>query len=297
MNLRKQLRGVGVAIVTPFTAEGGIDYKALSRLIDFLIENGTRYIVTQGTTGETPTLSPAEKRELLVFTYSQVNGRVPVVVGVGGNDTRSVCRQLEELPLEKATAVLSASPYYNKPSQEGIFQHYRALAAASPCPLILYNVPGRTGRNMEPETTLRLARDVKNIAGIKEAGNSVQQCMHLLRDRPEDFLVVSGDDDLVLAELAGGIDGVISVVANCYPGKFNRLVDAGLNGDFETARHINFELMDAYRLLFIENNPAGAKAFLHEMGFIENQLRLPLVPLSAGLQEEVRAYLRRFPAP
>ncbi len=297
MNLRKQLRGVGVAIVTPFDSKGDLDYPALSRLIDFLIENGTGYIVTQGTTGETPTLTATEKRELLEFTFSHVNGRVPVVVGVGGNDTRSVCRQLQELPLEKATAVLSASPYYNKPSQEGIFQHYREVAAASPRPLILYNVPGRTGRNMEPETTLRLAREVENIAGIKEAGNSVQQCMQLLRDRPIDFLVVSGDDDLVLAELAGGIDGVISVVANCYPRKFSRLVDAGLNGDFEMARHIHFELMEAYRLLFTENNPGGVKAFLHAMGFIENRLRLPLVPLTAGLQEEVSAFLRKVPAP
>jgi 4-hydroxy-tetrahydrodipicolinate synthase len=296
MNLRNQLSGVGVAIVTPFRRDLSIDYKALERLIDFLIENNVNYIVTQGTTGETPTLSAEEKQELLSFTFAYVGERVPIVVGVGGNDTRAVCRQLEQWPLEKATAVLSAAPYYNKPSQEGLYQHYLQVAAASPRPVILYNVPGRTGRNMEPETTLRLAA-VTNIAGIKEAGNSVQQCMSLLRDRPADFLIVSGDDDLVLAELAGGIDGVISVVANCYPRTFSRMVAAGLEGDFATARKINFELMEVYRLLFAENNPAGAKAFLHQMGFVENCLRLPLVPLSESLQEEVGALLRKYPTP
>ena len=250
MDLRTQLGGVGVAIVTPFKSDFQIDYPALGRLIDFLIKKGIRYIVTQGTTGETPALTSEEKLELLAFTFDQVNGRVPVVVGIGGNDTRAVCAQLAKWPLERASAILSAAPYYNKPSQEGLFQHYRQVAAASPRPIILYNVPGRTGKNMEPETTLRLANDVPNIIGIKEAGNSVQQCFRLLRDRPADFLVISGDDDLVLAELAGGIDGVISVVANCCPVKFTRLVEAGLQGDFVTARRIHFELMDILGLLF-----------------------------------------------
>ena len=197
-------------------------------MIDFVISNGVEYIVTQGTTGETPTLEKHEKLDILNYTFEKVNEKVPVVVGIGSNNTREVCKTLESFPLEKATAVLSAAPYYNKPSQEGIFQHYKNIAAASPKPVILYNVPGRTGRNMEPATTIRLAVEVENIAGIKEASNSIPQCMQLLRDRPEHFLIVSGDDDLVLPELSAGIDGVISVAANCFPKQFSDMVRFGL---------------------------------------------------------------------
>lgn len=293
MSLRTTLRGTGVAIVTPFNKAGEIDYHALGTLINFLIENQVEYIVTQGTTGETPTLDKQEKLELLEFTKKQVASRVPLVVGIGGNNTREVCRNLEQFPLDGLTAVLSAAPYYNKPSQEGIFQHYKAIAAASPLPVILYNVPGRTGRNMEVSTTLRLAHEVPNIAGIKEAGNSIPQCMQLLRDRPDHFLIVSGDDDLVLPELAAGIDGVISVAANCFPKAFAEMVRAGLAGDFKAANALNFPLMEAYHLLFAENNPAGVKAFLFELGLIENELRLPLVPLSEGVHARIRTYLAR----
>ena len=213
---------------------------------------------------------------------------------MGGNNTRTLVKDLETFPLDRAVAILSASPYYNKPSQEGIYQHYKALAAASPKPIILYNVPGRTGRNMEATTTLRLAHEVENIAGIKEAANNMVQIMQILLSRPKGFLVVSGDDDLVLPQLACGIDGVISVAANCFPKVFSDMVRAGLKYDFATAQKLNGPLLEAYHLLFAENNPAGVKAFLTQLGLIENNLRLPLVPLSEGLQQKVKSYLDKL---
>lgn len=291
MNLRQTLRGTGVAIVTPFVKDQSIDFKALGKLIDHIILNGVDYIVTLGTTGEAPVLSKEEKIEIIEFTYNQVNKRVPVVVGIGGNDSRSLVKELETYPLEKATAVLSTSPYYNKPSQEGLFQHYQLLATASPKPIILYNVPGRTGRNMNASTTLKLAHEVSNIAGIKEASGNMQQCMEILRSRPENFLVVSGDDALAMPQLACGMDGVISVAANCFPGKFSAMVKFCLKQDFVGAKKINDQLMDAYDIMFSENNPAGIKAFLFEMNMIENILRLPGVSLSLSLHEQVKKYL------
>lgn len=290
-SLRNQLKGTGVALVTPFNANHDIDFAALGTLIDFVISNGVEYVVSLGTTGETPTLDKQEKFDIIQFTVEKVNGRVPIVVGIGGNNTRSLVKDLESFPLDNAIAVLSAAPYYSKPSQEGIYQHYKTLAAASPKPIILYNVPGRTGRNMEAVTTLRLAHEVANIAGIKEAGNSVPQCMQLLKERPDHFLVVSGDDDLVLPELACGLDGVISVAANCFPKNFSAMVRSGLASDFATAKTLNDPLMEAYNLLFAENNPAGVKAFLSELGIIDNYLRLPLVPLSDAIHQRVKRYL------
>lgn len=294
MNLRQSLRGTGVAIVTPFTATGEVDFPALENLINYQLDNGVNYIVTLGTTGETPTLSKEEKKEIIHFTYEKAGNRAPVVVGVGGNNTAELIRDLESLPLDKAVAVLSACPYYSKPSQEGIFQHYKALAAATPKPIILYNVPGRTGRNMEASTTLRLAHEVPNISGIKEAANNLPQCMHILKDRPDHFLVSSGDDDLVMPQLALGMDGVISVIANCLPKQFTEMVNAGLAFDFAKAKQINDQLLQAYYLLFAENNPAGVKGFLAELGLITNHLRLPLVPLSNELQQKVAQYLKQF---
>jgi len=291
MSLRNLLKGTGVAIVTPFNEDESVDFTALGNLIDFIIGNGVEYIVSLGTTGETPTLTKQEKLDIVNFTLDKINSRVPVVVGIGGNNTKAVIETIESFPLEKTAAVLSAAPYYNKPSQEGIFQHYKAIANASSKPIILYNVPGRTGRNMEPATTIRLANEVENIGGIKEAGNSIPQCMQLLRDRPKDFLIVSGDDDLVLPELAAGIDGVISVAANCFPKVFSDMVRAGLSGDFVVARKLNDPLIEAYNLLFAENNPAGVKAFLHEMGLIKNVVRLPLVSLSDAVHQKVKGYL------
>ncbi len=290
MNIREQLKGTGAAIVTPFNENESVDFIALEKVLDFIIGNGVEYIVTLGTTGETPTLDKQEKLDIINFTFEKINGRVPVVIGIGGNNTKEVVEQVQQYPLDKAVAVLSACPYYNKPSQEGIFQHYKSIAEASPKPIILYNVPGRTGRNMEAATTLRLAHEVANVAGIKEAGNNISQCIQILKDRPADFLVVSGDDDLVLPELACGIDGVISVAANCFPKQFSDMVRAGLAFDFEAAKKLNDPLLEVYNLLFTENNPAGVKAFLYEMGLIKNIVRLPVTPLSAGVQQKVKAY-------
>lgn len=294
MSLRMQLQGTGVAIITPFKSGMEVDFDALGKVIDFIIENGVEYIVTLGTTGETPTLETQEKIDIINYTCEKVHNRVPVVVGVGGNNTKEVMENLQSYPLEKATAVLSASPYYNKPSQEGIFQHYKNLAAASPKPLLLYNVPGRTGSNIAAETTLRLAKEVKNIAGIKEASGNMVQCMHILRDRPQDFLVVSGDDHLTLPLIACGMDGVISVAANCFPKDFSEMVRYCLTGDFALARPLHNKCLEGNDLLFAENNPAGVKAFLYELGLIENVLRLPVVPLSNSVHQKVKDYINKL---
>ena len=290
MTFREQLRGTGVALVTPFQSDFAVDYKALAKIIDFVIEGGVEYLVTMGTTGETPTLSREEKKDIIVFTYEKVAGRVPVIVGAGGNNTRELEMELSTLPLDKAVAVLSASPYYSKPSQEGLFQHYKALAAASPKPVLLYNVPGRTGRNLSAATTIRLANEVKNIAGIKEASGDMAQCMEILRDRPASFLVVSGDDALALPQIACGMDGVISVAANSFPRHFTDMVRLSLEGDLKGAKALNDRLIAGYELLFGENNPAGVKAAMSELKLIGNYVRLPLVPLSAGLHDKLRAY-------
>lgn len=293
MSLRQTLSGTGVALVTPLRSNMEVNLDALGRIIDFVIDGGVEYVVTLGTTGETPTLSKEEKIAIIQYTYEKVGNRVPVVVGVGGNDTTQLVKELEHLPLEKATAILSAAPYYNKPSQEGIFQHYKMLAAASPKPILLYNVPGRTGRNMSADTTIRLANEVSNIAGIKEASGDMAQCMQILRDRPEEFLVVSGDDALVLPQIACGMDGVISVAANAFPKAFTNMVRESLQGNFKAAKALNDPLIQAYELMFAENNPAGVKAFMTELGLIENHLRLPMTPLSAGLYNHVKSYLKK----
>lgn len=293
MSLRQQLQGTGVALVTPFTETGAIDFAALSNVIEAQITGGVEYLVSLGTTGETPTLDKQEKKDIINFTIEVAAGRVPVVVGVGGNNTTELVNDLHSLPLDKAVAVLSASPYYSKPSQEGIYQHYKVLAAESPKPIILYNVPGRTGRNMTAQTTLRLAREVPNIAGMKEASGDMVQCMHLLRDLPADFLLVSGDDALALSQIACGMQGVISVAANAFPSEFSYMVKLCLQQRFAEAKQINDPLLEAYELMFAENNPAGVKAFMAEKGLIQNFLRLPLVPLSAGLHQQIRQYLMK----
>lgn len=292
MNLRQQLRGTGVAIITPFDQEGRVDFPALGKLIDHIIENGVDYIVSLGTTGETPVLSKEEKKDIVQFTFERINQRVPVVVGIGGNYTDEVAREMQQFPLNTAVAILSASPYYNKPSQEGLFQHYKVLAEASPKPIILYNVPGRTGRNMSASTTIRLANEVPNIAGIKEASGDMLQCMEILRDRPSGFLVVSGDDALAMPQIAAGMDGVISVAANAFPGIFSEMVKKSLAFDMGGAKILNDSLINAYDLMFAENNPAGVKAFLAEMGIIKNHMRLPVVPLSVKLHDGVRDFLK-----
>ena len=292
MGLKNELQGTGVALVTPFKTTTEVDYDALGKLIDFDIDNGVEYLVSLGTTGETPTLTAKEKEDIVNFTYEKVNGRVPVVIGIGGNSTQEVIENLKSFPLDKAIAVLSASPYYNKPSQQGIYQHYKALGAVSPKPIILYNVPGRTGSNMTAETTLHLAKE-KNIEGMKEASGNMVQCMHILRDRPKDFLVVSGDDHVAMPLIACGMDGVISVAANCFPKDFSEMIRQSLKGDFAAARPLHYKCLEGNDLLFAENNPAGVKAFLYELGIIENIVRLPVVPLSDSIHQKVKAFLKK----
>ena len=292
-DFRKILHGTGVALVTPFGSDLEIDFDALGRVIDHVIHGGVEYVVTLGTTGETPTLSKEEKIALIKFTVEKIAERVPVIVGIGGNNTQELVSDLEDFPLDQSVAVLSASPYYSKPSQEGLFQHYKTLAEASPKPILLYNVPSRTGRNINASTIIRLANEVPNIVGIKEAGGDMAQCMQVLRDRPEDFVVVSGDDALALPQIACGMDGIISVAANSFPGKFSEMVHACLKGDLKTAKKLNDQLIEGYDLLFAENNPAGVKAAMSELGIIENYLRLPLVPLSDGLNARLRAYIMK----
>jgi len=290
MSLRQQLQGTGVALVTPFTADLKVDFDSLGNVIDTMINDGVEYLVTLGTTGETPTLDKQEKLDIAQYTFEKVAGRVPVVVGIGGNNTAELINDLHKFPLDKAAAVLSASPNYNKPSQEGIYQHYKALAAESPKPILLYNVPGRTGRNMTAETTLRLAQ-LPNIAGMKEASGDMAQCMQLLRDMPDDFLLVSGDDALALPLIACGMQGVISVAANAFPAEFSAMIRLCLKKDFTAAKKMNDTLIEAYDLMFAENNPAGVKAFMAEKGWISNTVRLPVVPLSDGLHAKVKSYL------
>lgn len=291
--LRDTLKGTGVALVTPFKKDQSIDFAALENLIEIQIKGGVNYIVTLGTTGESVTLSEKEKIEVFNFTVEKVNGRLPIVIGIGGNNTASVMEAFGKFDLTKVVAILSVTPYYNKPTQEGFFQHYTALADAAPKPIILYNVPGRTGRNMTAATSLRLAAH-PNIAGIKEAGPELSQTIDLLKDRPKDFLVVSGDDEMVMAQIACGMDGVISVAANAFPKPFSDMIRYSMAGDFSMAKRLNDLMVEGYSYMYEENNPAGIKAYLFEQGVIENVLRLPLVPASEGLQAKIHKYLQKF---
>lgn len=293
MSLRETLKGTGVAIVTPFKNHD-VDHEALDRLIDFLIGNKVEYIVTMGTTGEVPTLTKEERKEVALFTLDKIDGRVPCVIGVGGNNTHEILDSLQSQHLTSFDAILSVSPYYNKPSQEGIYQHYKAIAEHSPKPVILYNVPGRTGSNITAQTTLRLAHDFVKIAGIKEASGNLVQAMHILKNRPEGFLVVSGDDHVALPLIACGGDGVISVIANSHPREFSDLIRYSLNNEYSKAQVLQGKLIEAIDLMFVENNPAGVKCFMAELGLIENELRLPNVPLSEVYHQKVKAFLKNF---
>lgn len=293
MAIHHQLRGTGVALVTPFKNDGAIDFTALGKVIDHVIQGGIDYLVTLGTTGETPSLSKEEKIAIIEFTFSHTASRVPIIVGVGGNNTAEVISDLQKFPLTDALAVLSVAPFYNKPSQEGIYQHYKKIAEASPKPVILYNVPGRTGRNMTAATSIRLAKDCPNVVGLKEASGDMAQCMEILRDAPSNFVVMSGDDLLALPQIACGMQGVISVAANAFPLEYSNMVRACLAGDFVKAKTINDPLIEAYDMMFAENNPSGVKAFMHQMGLLENELRLPLVPLSEPIHSRVKAYLSK----
>lgn len=288
------LKGTGVAMITPFNADGQVDFTALERLTEHLVKGGVEYLVVMGTTGESVTLSKDEKKKVLSAVLATNAGRLPVVLGVGGNDTAEVCKELRGLDTAGISAILSVSPAYNKPTQDGIYAHYRAVSEASPLPIILYNVPGRTGSNMTAATTLRLARDFENIIGIKEASGSVEQCIDILKRRPSDFLVISGDDNLTLPFIACGADGVISVVGNAFPKAFSDLTRAALNNDCDTARSLQFRLFDIINMLFAEGNPGGVKCALKQLGICEEHMRLPLVPVSDTLRQKLTEHVKAF---
>jgi 4-hydroxy-tetrahydrodipicolinate synthase len=283
--------GTGVALVTPFDARKNIDYPALERLINQVIAGGVDYLVALGTTAETPTLQVDEKKEILSFILEKNAGRVPVVCGMGGNDTAAVVRQLQAYDLTQAAGILSVGPYYNKPTQEGFFQHFKTIAEATDKPMILYNVPGRTGSNILPATAIRLATAFKNIVAIKEASGHMAQCMELIQNRPSGFAVLSGDDALTLPQIAVGFDGVISVAANCFSKDFAAMVKAALQGHYDWARSLHYKLLTGIDFLFAEGNPGGVKYVLSRQHIIQNELRLPLVPISNALAQKIDAYL------
>lgn len=288
---RINLKGLGVALITPFKEDDSIDYAALGKLIEHLIQNSIDYLVVLGTTAETPTLSTEEKKEVVAFVKERVNGRVPIVLGVGGNCTSSVVAQLKNDDYDGIDAILSVVPYYNKPSQEGIYQHYKAIAQATELPIILYNVPGRTGVNMTAETTLRIAREFKNVVAIKEASGNIVQMDDIIKNKPADFMVISGDDGITFPLITLGAVGVISVIGNAFPKEFGRMVRLALNGDYDSALRIHHEFTELFSLLFVDGNPAGVKAMLNAMGYIDNKLRLPLVPTRITTYEKMRVVL------
>ena len=288
----KTLQGTGVALVTPFKEDKTIDVPALERLVHSQVENGVDYLVVLGTTAETPTLSTEEK-ELVKKTVKQANnGRLPMVLGVGGNNTQTIVEQVREVSPKDYIAILSVTPYYNKPSQEGLYQNYKAVAEATELPILHYNVPSRTGVNMDYRTTLRLAKEVPNIIGIKEASGNIVQIMHLLRGRRENFLVISGDDATALPTVLLGGDGTISVLGQAFPERYSQMIRQGLEGNYKEANTIQYQLLEAMELIFKEGNPVGIKALLSLLGVINTlEVRLPLVNATEGLQKELKTYL------
>ena len=287
----KALIGMGVALVTPFKQDGSVDHKALARVVEYNISNGTDYLVISGTTGESVTITKDEKAAIVQTIIKTNAGRLPLVIGIGGNNTASVIDELQSTDLSPFVAVLSVSPYYSKPTQEGLYQHFKAVADASSIPVILYNVPGRTSKNMEPETSLRLARDVNNIIAIKEAGNSPEQYKILIENKPTDFLVISGDDDLVLDVVLQGGSGVISVIGQALVKDFSEMIHFGLKGNRDAAKTIEKKVMPLIGLIFEENNPAGIKAVLKQLGLCEDLVRLPLVAATDDLKYKISTAL------
>ena len=288
------LKGMGVALITPFKEDESVDYEALGRLVDYLLQNGADYLVVLGTTAETPTLTEEEKKKIIELVVTKVRHRIPIVLGVGGNCTKSVVDKLKNDNFEGIDAILSVVPYYNKPSQEGIYQHYKAIAQATELPVILYNVPGRTGVNMTAATTLRLAREFKNIIAVKEASGNITQMDDIIKNKPKDFNVISGDDGITFPLITLGAIGVISVIGNAFPREFSRMVRLALAGDYDSARTIHHRFTELFSLLFVDGNPAGVKSMLSMMGFVENRLRLPLVPTRIVTYEKIRNVLHEL---
>ncbi|MCD7851596.1 MAG: 4-hydroxy-tetrahydrodipicolinate synthase [Parabacteroides sp.] len=288
------LKGMGVALITPFKEDESVDYEALGRLVDYQLQNGTDYLVVLGTTAETPTLTEEEKKNIIDLVVTKVNGRIPIVLGLGGNCTRSIVEKLKKDNFDGIDAILSVVPYYNKPSQEGIYQHYKAIAEATTLPIVLYNVPGRTGVNMTAETTLRIAREFKNVIAVKEASGNITQMDDIIKNKPANFSVISGDDGITFPLITLGAVGVISVIGNAFPREFSRMVRLALAGDYNSARTIHHSFTELFSLLFVDGNPAGAKSLLNAMGFIENKLRLPLVPTRITTFEKIRDVLNQL---
>jgi 4-hydroxy-tetrahydrodipicolinate synthase len=292
--ITSKLTGMGVALITPFNGDETVDFAALARVTEHLIKNNADYIVVCGTTAETPTLTETEKREIAAFVINTVAGRCPVVLGVGGNNTKAVVEHLKNDDFTGADAILSITPYYNKPSQEGLYRHFAEIAKASPLPVILYNVPGRTGINMTAATTIRLANDFENICAIKEASGNFTQIDDIIKNKPADFMVISGDDGITFPLVTLGAVGVISVIGNAFPREFGKMVRLALQGDYDNARSIHHRFTELFDLLFVEGNPAGVKSMLAVMGFINNVLRLPLVPNTIKTYEKIRVVLNQL---
>lgn len=290
----KELVGTGVALVTPFIDDLSINHDALENIVNYNIENGTDYLVICGTTGESVTITKEEKKVVIDTVTKTNNGRVPMVLGIGGNNTMQVIEEIKSTDLSDMAAILSVSPYYSKPTQEGLYQHFKAISEVCPIPIILYNVPGRTAKNMEPDTTLRLARDFKNIVAVKEAGNNMSQYLQLLKDKPEDFMIISGDDDLALGVVLAGGSGVISVIGQAFPKEFSKMIRLGLEGKPKEAYDLHFKLMEAIDLIFSENNPAGIKAVFEALNLCQDTVRLPLVPATNELKEEINRFIADF---
>jgi 4-hydroxy-tetrahydrodipicolinate synthase len=283
-------QGTGVALITPFKEDLSIDYSALEQLVESVIAGGVEFLVALGTTAETPTLSEEEKLAVLNFILKVNNRRLPVVAGIGGNNTQKVIETIQKYPLAELAGILSVVPYYNKPNQEAIYQHFKAIAESTTAEIILYNVPGRTATNMEAVTTLRLAKDYDNIVAVKEASGNMKQCMELIKEAPEDFAVLSGDDDLILAQMSIGFKGVISVAGNSFPSTFSQMIRLAANNHYDEARKLHYQMIEGIHLLFAEGNPTGVKALLNHKGLCLNRLRLPLIPASDSLQHKIEAF-------
>lgn len=289
--MKNIFKGLGIALVTPFCEDGSVDYDALVNIIEYQISNGADFFCILATTGETPTLTTEEKSKIKSLIIKTVNGRVPLLIGCGGNNTAAVCSELRQSDFTGIDGVLSVCPYYNKPTQEGLYQHFKAIAESSPLPVVLYNVPGRTGVNLSAGTTCRLASACEKIVAIKEASGNINQIYEILNNKPEDFDVISGDDSLTLDMMKHGAVGIISVIGNGLTGKFSSLVHLAQSGDYRKAEEIDRELSDLYRLLFVDGNPSGIKVLMNKIGLLKNVLRLPLVPASQSTSEKILSYM------